>query len=91
MTNQELIKLAYDMGAHPYSVGSMVAALQKGIEIGKAEQEAMNRTNLDEIKRERDAYYEELLKLRQERVKCAGKKSHWLGNNRKGYFMHDEK
>lgn len=42
MTNKELIKLAYDMGAHPYSVGGMVAALQKGIEIGKEEQKAID-------------------------------------------------
>lgn len=41
MEAKELIKLAYDMGAHPYSVGGMVAALQKGIEIGKAEQKVI--------------------------------------------------
>lgn len=45
MTNKELIKLAYDMGAHPYSVGGMVAALQKGIEIGKEEQKARDDAN----------------------------------------------
>lgn len=37
MTNKELIKIVYELGAHPYSVGAMVAALQKGIEIGKQE------------------------------------------------------
>lgn len=42
MDNKELIKLAYGMGAHPYSVGGMVAALQKGIEIGKEEQKAID-------------------------------------------------
>lgn len=42
MEAKELIKLAYDMGAHPYSVGGMVAALQKGIEIGKAEQKVID-------------------------------------------------
>lgn len=45
MDNKELIKLAYYMGAHPYSVGGMVAALQKGIEIGKAEQKAEDEAN----------------------------------------------
>lgn len=37
MTEQEITQLAYDMGAHPYSVASMVAALKKGIEIGRNE------------------------------------------------------
>lgn len=37
MTNKELIKIAYELGAHPYNVCGMAAALQKGIEIGKQE------------------------------------------------------
>lgn len=49
MDNKELIKLAYDMGAHPYSVGGMVAALQKGIEIGKAEQKVIDKELIDEL------------------------------------------
>lgn len=49
MDNKKLIQLAYDMGAHPYSVGGMVAALQKGIEIGKEEQKAIDIKRKEEL------------------------------------------
>lgn len=37
MDNKELIKIAYSIGADLNSVGMVVSALQKGIEIGKQE------------------------------------------------------
>lgn len=37
MDNKELIKIAYELGADLNSVGMVVSALQKGIEIGKQE------------------------------------------------------
>lgn len=63
MDNKKLIQLAYDMGAHPYSVGGMVAALQKGIEIGKEEQKAIDNKRMDELLlylEELEAHYRDL-------------------------------
>lgn len=42
MTREEATKIAYDMGAHPYSINGMIDCLLKGEEIGKGEQKAVD-------------------------------------------------
>lgn len=50
MTKEEAIQIAYDMGAHPYSVAGMVECLLKGVEMGKAEQKAIDEAEIKELK-----------------------------------------
>lgn len=50
MTRKEATEIAYEMGAHPYSLCSMVDALMKGAEIGKKEQKAIDEAEIKELK-----------------------------------------
>lgn len=45
MTREEATKMAYDMGAHPYSINGMVECLLKGEEMGRQEQKAIDEAN----------------------------------------------
>ena len=42
MTREEAVKIAYDMGAHPYSIESMVSCLIRGAEKGATEQKEID-------------------------------------------------
>ena len=49
MTQEQAIKMAYDMGGHPYSVSVITAALLKGVEIGKEEQKTIDIVNIPQL------------------------------------------